>query len=158
MFPYRYMCLYVNYICRPSTGPVVSYEGRLLYYTDLKVVFDGNVDTAWETYTTTNNQVNLDYLNAYMEHSSYLLVETNHHIGTIATWRPTAMPDIITIPPGFGGAAYTRSLERMVHYKLGQPQFFDSEQNLFSSWRLVRQVPEGSNTALDPYRCLPIPN
>ena len=55
------------------------------------------------------------------------------------------MPDIIIIPPGFGGAAYTRSLERMVHYKLDQPQFFDSEQNVSSSWRLVRQVPAGSN-------------
>ena len=117
-----------------------------MYYTDLKVVFDGNVDTAQEIYTITNNQVNLDYLNAYMEYSSYLLVGTNHHIGTFASWRPTAMPDIITIPPGFGGVVYTRSLERMVQYKLGMPQFFDSEQVLSSSWRLVRQVPVGSTT------------
>jgi len=34
----------------------------------------------------------------------------------------------------------------MVHYKLGTPQFFDSEQILASRWRLVRQLPAGSTT------------
>ena len=56
------------------------------------------------------------------------------------------MPDIITIPAGGGGASYTRTLERMVHFKLGTPQFFNSEQIHASSWRLVRNNPVDSST------------
>jgi len=73
-----------------------------------------------------------------------LLVATNYHIGTFETWRPTTMPDIVNIPAGFGLAPYTRTLERMVHYKLGMPQFMDHEQKLSNTWRLVRQNPAGS--------------
>ena len=112
----------------------------------LKHQFDGNVQLAEETYDNNRTQVNSDYYNAHLEYRSYLLAATNHHISTRSTWRLTAMPNIITIPPGFGGAAYTRSLERMVHYKLGMPQFFDSEQIDSSSWRLVRQNPAGATT------------
>ena len=123
-----------------------SYENKLDYLVGLKNQFDIDKQLADETYDNNRTQVNLDYYNARAEYSSYLLAATNYHIGTRNSWRPTAMPDIITIPPGFGGAAYTRSLERMVHYKLGQPQFFDSEQSHSSSWRLVRQNPAGSTT------------
>jgi len=56
------------------------------------------------------------------------------------------MPDIITIAAGGGNAEHTKALERMVHYKLGMPQFFDSEQINSGSWRLVRQNPVGSTT------------
>jgi len=73
-----------------------------------------------------------------------LLVATNHHIGTAAQWRPTTMPDILTIAAGGGHAQHTKALERMVHYKLGMPQFFDSEQINPGSWRLVRQTPAGA--------------
>jgi len=75
-----------------------------------------------------------------------LLVATNSHIGSFASWRPSEMPDIITIAPGGGGPQRTMALECMVHYKLGQLQFFDSGQSSASSWRLVRQNPAGSTT------------
>jgi len=51
------------------------------------------------------------------------------------------MPDIITIAAGGGHAQHTTALECMVHYKLGTPQFFDTEQINAGSWRLVRQNP-----------------
>jgi len=123
-----------------------SYEDKLDYLVGVKHQFDSNVQLAEETYDNNRTRVNLDYYNAHTEYHNYLLAATNHHIGTRSSWRPTAMPDIITTPPGFGGASYTRSLERMVHYNLGMPQFFDSEQLLSSSWRLVRQLPAGSTT------------
>jgi len=66
--------------------------------------------------------------------------------GLACEWRPTTMPDIITIAAGGGHAEHTKALERMVHYKLGMPQFFDSEQINSGSWRLVRQNPAGSTT------------
>ena len=89
--------------------------------------FDNYIEYAQETYDDTPTQVNLDYLNAYLEYKSYLTVARNVHLGTApppappAPVRPTAMPDIVTIPPGFGGAPYKFTLEQMVHYKLGQP-------------------------------------
>ena len=129
-----------------DTAPDVTYESRLLYYQGLKTQFDGYQQYAQETHDNTSNQVNLDYLDAYIEYSSYLLVATNHHIGTAAQWRPTTMPDILTIAAGGGHAQHTKALERMVHYKLGMPQFFDHEQINSSSWRLVRQNPAGSTT------------
>jgi len=95
-----------------------SYEAKLQYLQGVKTQFDGHVQLAGEMYDNTPTAVRQDYLNAYLQYSSSLLVATNYHIGTIETWRPTAMPDIITIPLGFDGPAYTRSLERMVHYKL----------------------------------------
>ena len=129
-----------------DTAPSATYEGRLLYYNGLKTQFDGYQQYAQETHDNTPTQLNLDYLNAYVEYSSYLLVATNYHIGTAASWRPTTMPDIITIASGGGHAQHTKALERMVHYKLGTPQFFDSEQINAGSWRLVRQNPAGSTT------------
>jgi len=129
-----------------DTAPDVTYEGRLLYYNGLKTQFDGYVQYAQETHDNTPTQLNLDYLNAYIEYSSYLLVATNYHIGTAAQWRPTTMPDILTIAAGSGHFQHTTALERMVHYKLGMPQFFDSEQINPGSWRLVRQNPAGSTT------------
>jgi len=56
------------------------------------------------------------------------------------------MPDIICIAAGDGHFQHTTALERMVHYKLGTPQFFDSEQINAGSWRLVHQNPAGSTT------------
>ena len=130
-------------------APDATYEGRLLYYTGMKTQIDGYQQYAQETHDNTPTQVNLDYLNAYIEYSSYLLVATNYHIGTIVQWRPTTMPDITTIAAGGGHFQHTTALERMVHYKLGMPQFFDSEQIDSGSWRLVRQNPAGS-TAWHP--------
>jgi len=117
-----------------DSAPSATYEGRLLYYTGMKTQFDGFQQYAQETYDNTSSQVNLDYLNAYIGYSSYLLVATNYHIGTMASWRPTTMPDIITIAAGGGHFQHTTALERMVHYKLGTPQFFDSEQINAGSW------------------------
>ena len=59
--------------------------------------------------------------------------------------RPTAMPNIITVPPNNGGAPYTFTREQMVHYKLGMPQPFSSEQTNSETWRLVRQLPASSS-------------
>ena len=120
-----------------------SYEAKLDYLQGVKSHFDGNFQLAGEIYDNIPTKVNLDYLNAYTQYSSYLLTATNYHVGTMQTWRPTAMPDIISIPPEYGGAPYTRSLERMVQYKLDIPEFSDSEQILFNSWQLVRQLPAG---------------
>jgi len=120
-----------------DSSPGATYEGRLGYLEALKVTFDAYVEFAFDQWDQNRNQVLLDYLRAYEEYSSYLLVATNYHKGTFATWRPTTMPDIVNIPPSFGRAPYTRTLERMVHYKLGTPQFMDHEQKLSSSWRLV---------------------
>jgi hypothetical protein len=129
-----------------DSAPSATYEGRLLYYTGLKTQFDGYQQYAQETHDNSSTQVNLDYLNAYIEYSSYLLVATNYHIGTAAQWRPTTMPDILTIAAGGGHFQHTTALERMVHYKLDTPQFFDSEQINAGTWRLVRQNPAGSTT------------
>jgi len=129
-----------------DSSPGETYEGRLGYLEALKVTFDAYVEFAFEQWDQNRNQVLLDYLRAYEEYSSYLLVATNYHKGTFETWRPTTVPDIVNIPAGFGLAPYTRTLERMVHYKLGTPQFMDHEQKLSSSWRLVRQNPIGVTT------------
>ena len=123
-----------------------SYQDKLDYLVGLKSQFDTDLQLSEERYDDSRTQVDLDYNRVHIEYSSYLLVATNYHIGTFETWRPVAMSDIITIPPGFGLAPYTRTLERMVHYKLGTPQFMDAEQILGSSWRLVRQLPAGSTT------------
>jgi len=127
-------------------SPGETYQGRLGYLEHLKVTFDAYVEFAFDEWDYHRTQVLLDYLRAYEEYSSYLLVATNYHKGTINTWRPSTMPDIVNIPNLYGFAPFTRTLERMVHYKLGQPQFFDHEQKLATSWRLVRNNPVGSTT------------
>ena len=129
-----------------DTATSTSYQARLLYYTGLKTTFDGYVAYAQQSYDDAPTTVNLDYLNAYVEYSNYLAVATAAHIGSFALWRPVEMPDILTIAAGGGHAQHTKALERMVHYKLGMPQFFDHEQINSSSWRLVRQNPAGSTT------------
>ena len=76
-----------------DTAPTVTYEGRLTYYTGLKTTFDGYVDYAQETYTATPTQVHLDYLNAYIEYSSYLLVATNYPIRHLAPSPDGGVPE-----------------------------------------------------------------
>jgi len=56
------------------------------------------------------------------------------------------MPDIVNIPVGYGGPAYTFSLEQMVHYKLNQYIPNLTEQHDSNTWRLVRHLPIGSTT------------
>ena len=59
---------------------------------------DGSVRIPFDEWDYHRTQVKLDYLRAYEEYSSYLLVATNYHKSTIDTWRPTTMPDIVNIP------------------------------------------------------------
>jgi len=129
-----------------DTATSTSYQARLLYYTGKKTTFDGYVAYAQQSYDDAPTRVNLDYLNAYVEYSNYLAVATASHIGSFALWRPVEMPDILTIAAGGGHAQHTKALERMVHYKLGMPQFFDHEQINSSTWRLVRQNVAGSTS------------
>jgi len=92
-------------------SPGDTYEGRLGYLEHLKVTFDAYVEFAFDEWDYHRTQVKLDYLRAYEEYSSYLLVATNYHKSTIDTWRPTTMPDIVNIPNLYGFAPYTRTLE-----------------------------------------------
>jgi len=100
---------------------------------------------AQETYDNEATKSNLNYLNVYVEYQTYSYIALQVHTATESTWRPTALPDIITVPPGFGGAAYTFTLEQMVHWKLGMPIPFPHEQIRPDTWRLVRYLPKGSN-------------
>ena len=60
---------------------------------------------------------------------------------TTPVYVAPVMPVITTIPAGNGGAAYTHTLERMVHWKLGTPMPTAAQQNDPGSWRLVRHNP-----------------
>ena len=83
-------------------------------------------------------------MNAYTYYRDYVNLKQATFIPPPPS-RPTEMPDIITIPPGFGGAAYTFKLEQMVHYKLEMPQPFPHEQIRSDTWRLVRHLPKECN-------------